>query len=198
MDKAYYFNNTLSTIIVKLWSYIKNNENKKEMKKRLLEELEDMSGTCSSGFLSRLINVLSGFGEFDIYISWDDQIISNFAGRLNSYARKITDNDSPFYNKQFDSVLELYLNKNKLYTDKIFEDRKELFLSLAENIDEEISNCVENFAEDVLNEMMIKSSNFPKRQNFLLFFRTFMPSIYEEMFDEFKNIITDNNIRIKF
>jgi hypothetical protein len=198
MDKTYYFNNTLSTIIVKLWSYIKNNENKKEMKKRLLEELEDMSGTCSSGFLSRLINVLSGFGEFDIYISWDDQIISNFAGRLNSYARKITDNDSPFYNKQFDSVLELYLNKNKLYTDKIFKDRKELFLSLAENREEAISNCVENFSEDVLNEMMIKSSNFAKRQNFLLFFRTFMPSIYEEMFNEFKNIITDSEFELAF
>lgn len=199
MDKAYYFNNTLSTIIVKLWSYIKNNENKKEMKKRLLEELEDMSGTCSSGFLSRLINVLSGFGEFDIYISWDDQIISNFAGRLNSYARKISEIDSPFYNKQFDSVLELHLNKNKLYTDKIFEERKELFFSLAENKeDEEISNCVENFAEDVLNEMMIKSSNFAKRQNFLLFFRTFMPSIYEEMFNEFKNIITESEFELAF
>lgn len=198
MDKAYYFNNTLSTIIVKLWSYIKNNENKKEMKKRLLEELEDMSGTCSSGFLSRLINVLSGFGEFDIYISWDDQIISNFAGRLNSYARKISEIDSPFYNKQFDSVLELHLNKNKLYTDKIFEERKELFFSLAENKEEAISNCVENFAEDVLNEMMIKSSNFAKRQNFLLFFRTFMPSIYEEMFNEFKNIITESEFELAF
>jgi hypothetical protein len=169
------------------------------MEKRLLEELEDMSGTYSSGFLSRLINVLSGFGEFDIYISWDDQIISNFAGRLNSYARQITDSDSPFYTKQFDSVLELYLNKNKLYTDKTFEDRKELFFSLSENKKEdEISNCVENFAEDVLNEMMVKSSNFAKRQNFLLFFRTFMPSIYEEMFNEFKDIITPSEFELAF
>jgi len=199
MDKTFYFNNTLSTIIVKIWSYINNNENKDEMEKRLLEELEDMSGTYSSGFLSRLINVLSGFGEFDIYISWDDQIISNFAGRLNSYARQITDSDSPFYTKQFDSVLELYLNKNKLYTDKTFEDRKELFFSLSENKKEdEISNCVENFAEDVLNEMMVKSSNFAKRQNFLLFFRTFMPSIYEEMFNEFKDIITPSEFELAF
>jgi len=199
MDKTFYFNNTLSTIIVKLWSYINNNENKDEMEKRLLEELEDMSGTCSSGFLSRLINVLSGFGEFDIYISWDDQIISNFAGRLNSYARQITERDSPFYTKQFDSLLELHLNKNKLYTDKAFEDRKELFFSLSENNKEdEISNCVENFAEDVLNEMMVKSSNFAKRQNFLLFFRTFMPSIYEEMFNEFKDIITASEFELAF
>ena len=199
MDKTFYFNNTLSTIIVKIWSYINNNENKDEMEKRLLEELEDMSGTCSSGFLSRLINVLSGFGEFDIYISWDDQIISNFAGRLNSYARQITENDSPFYTKQLDSVLELHLNKNKLYTDKTFEDRKELFFSLSENNKEdEISKCIENFAEEVLNEMMIKSSNFAKRQNFLLFFRTFMPSIYEEMFNEFKYIINDSEFELAF
>jgi hypothetical protein len=57
---------------------------------------------------------------------------------------------------------------------------------------------VENFAEDVLNEMMVKSSNFAKRQNFLLFFRTFMPSIYEEMFNEFKDIITPSEFELAF
>ena len=53
-------------------------ENEEEMRKRMLEELEEMSATCSTGFASRLINVISGFGEFNIRISWEDQIIANF------------------------------------------------------------------------------------------------------------------------
>ena len=100
MDRILYFNNNLSNILVKLWSYISKNENVEEMTKRLIEELEDMSGTCSSGFLSRLINTLSGFGEMNITISYEDQIISNFCGRLNAYAQKITKTDSCFYNEK--------------------------------------------------------------------------------------------------
>ena len=53
------------------------------MKKRLIEELEEMSGTCSSGFASRLVNVISGFGDFSMRISWRDQITSNLSGRIN-------------------------------------------------------------------------------------------------------------------
>jgi hypothetical protein len=59
------------------------------MKNRLLEELIEMSGTCSSGFASRLVNVISGFGDFNITISWKDQIIANFSGRLNARINNI-------------------------------------------------------------------------------------------------------------
>jgi hypothetical protein len=59
-------------------------------KKRLLEELIDMYGTCSSGFSSRLVNVISGYGDFNLNISWRDQIIANFTGRLNARARDIS------------------------------------------------------------------------------------------------------------
>ena len=63
-----------------------------------------MSGTCSSGFLGRLVNTLSGFGQLSIRISFDDQLISNFVGRLNMYARRLTDADSHFRNDKLYTI----------------------------------------------------------------------------------------------
>ena len=120
LDRALYskYNNTLANILLKVWSYIIGHENEIEMRKRLLEELEDMSGTCSTGFASRLINVISGFGEFNIRISWEDQIIANFSGRLNAMARKI---DSTFRNLYLKDMVALWLNlpEQKLVKSKL-------------------------------------------------------------------------------
>ena len=112
IDRALYLNNTLANITVKLWTYIEKNEFKEEMLKRLLQELEDMSGTCSTGFISRLLNTISGFGDICISISFEDQLIANFTGRLNAYARRITEPDSPFYGEKLNDVVELFLNNN--------------------------------------------------------------------------------------
>lgn len=92
MDRLLYskFNLTLNHIFIKVYSYMIAQTNFKEMYKRMLEELEDMTGTCSSGFASRLVNIISGFGNFNIRISFTDQIISNFSGRLNARIKKIT------------------------------------------------------------------------------------------------------------
>ena len=186
MDRTLYKNFSLSNILVKIWSYIKNSEFKSEMNKRLFEELEDMSGTCSTGFLSRLINVLSGFGEINISISFDEQIVSNFSGRLNYFARKITDRDSPFYTNKLKDVISLYLRSNT--------DSNEIDI----NDDKEINRIIEIFSENVINEMMVKSSNFSERINFLLFFRTYMPKIRYVMFNEFKYFVTDSEFDLAF
>lgn len=93
VDRALYtnLNCSLSFILVKVWSYIKGHQSENEMITRLLEELVEAAGTCSSGFASRLINSITGFGEFSIRISWSDQIISNLNGRLNAKAKEIDD-----------------------------------------------------------------------------------------------------------
>lgn len=176
MDRVLYFNNNLSNILVKLWSYIKNNENVEEMTKRLIEELKDMSGTCSSGFLSRLVNTLSGFGEMNITISYEDQIISNFCGRLNACAQKITKTDSCFYNEKYNDILVLYKVKT---ADK--------------------ETIIEEFSENVINEMTIPSSDYIKRQSFLLFFRTYISQIREELYKEFvPEFINDSDFDLYF
>lgn len=217
MDKALYFNNTISNILVKVWSYIENHEEKDEMKKRLLEELMEMSGTCSSGFASRMVNTVTGFGEFHISISWEDQIVSNFYGRLSACARKISNADSPYYGKFFDDIFKLYLNKIKflLPYEKLphekkklvethdthnyltYEFRKNKYL-LGKNSDDVKRECVEEFAGDVLNEMTEKSSNYHKRMNFSYFFKTHMPEIHQEMFSEFKDLITESEFDLAF
>ena len=201
MDKALYFNNSVSNILVKVWSYINNNENKTEMIKRLVEELDEMSGTCSSGFASRIINSITGFGEFNLHISWEDQIVSNFSGRLNAYARKITNvEDSLFFTDEvFNEVLKLFIIDNKLFSGMNIEmeDRKKKYL-LNKNIENVKRECIEEFSEHVINEMTVTSSKFANRQHFLLFFKTYMPLIYKELFEEFKNLITDSEFDLSF
>lgn len=89
MDRALYsnYNCTLENILLRVWTFISGHKYETEMKNRLLEELFEMAGTCSSGFATRLINTISGFGDFSIKISWREQITSNFTGRLNSRIR---------------------------------------------------------------------------------------------------------------
>ena len=200
MDKALYFNNSVSNILVKVWSYIENNEYKTEMQKRLIEELDEMSGTCSSGFASRIVNSITGFGEFDLHISWEDQIVSNFSGRLNAYARKIANEDSLFFkDKVFSEVFKLFIIDNKLFSgmNLNIEDRKKKYL-LNKKLHDVKIECIEEFSEHVINEMTVTSSKFANRQHFLLFFKTYMTLIYNELFEEFKELITESEFDLAF
>lgn len=199
MDKALYFNNTISNILVKVWSYIENNKYKVEMEDRLIAELDDMSGTCSSGFASRIVNSITGFGEFELHISFEDQIVSNFTGRLNACARKIMEKDFSFYNEMFDDVLKLFIINNKIFSEMnlTMDKRKEKYL-LNKNIEDVKDECVSEFCENVINEMTVSSSKFANRQHFLLFFKTCMPKIYKEMFEEFKFFISDSEFDLCF
>lgn len=92
MDSGFYgrTKTTLKIILLKAWSYIETHEFSNEIKKRLCEELELSCDVCSSGFLSAIINSLSTYG-FEMKISWRDQIISNFSGRLNKRIRDMDD-----------------------------------------------------------------------------------------------------------
>jgi hypothetical protein len=218
MDRALYskFNNTLVNILLKVYTYIvtrEEEETRQQMYRRFLEELEEMSGTCSTGFASRLINVISGFGQFNIRISWEDQIVANFTGRVNAAARRITDDNSLFRNERVNDVVELWLKRveNKGVRDNIEKElnpggklekrpktRDVLIEFLTENKDDKIEKCVEDFAEAVLNEMTMASSNYTERQNLSLFFRSYVSIIREELAGEFKDIITDNEFDMAF
>ena len=102
LDRALYskYNNSLSNILVKIWSYLKKHKYEKEMIERLLEELSEMSGTCSTGYVTRLINVPSGFGDFSVRISWEDQIVANLSGRINAKIREISEEKCKHYENE--------------------------------------------------------------------------------------------------
>lgn len=213
MDRSLYskFNNTLVMILLKVCTYLSNHDHRETMEQRLLEELVEMSGTCSSGFATRLINTISGFGEFNIRISWEDQIVSNFIGRLNALTRKIADYDSPYYDKKLNDVVELWLNNEenvhiKKAIDKKLRksDRVEHNIPMKEIIanflstdrENKVNTCVEDFAVNVVNEMAVENSNWKERMNFLLFFRTNMPNIREELYDEFKTYVNHGDFEL--
>jgi hypothetical protein len=229
LDSTLYskYNITLSGILLRIWTFLSNHENEEEMKERLIEELEEMSGTCSTGFASRLINVVSGFSDYNIRISWEDQIIGNLSGRLNALARSITDKNSVYYNNN--DVIEFWLKSHKDILGEITKNITGLDLInhkstniclqnkrceycttkipsmitiinkfLEEDKECKITTCVQDFAENVINEMTIDTSKFDIRNNFLYFFRTSMPNIREEMYDEFNNHINDTDFELYF
>jgi len=212
MDRLLYskFNLTLNHILIKVYSYIISQENYEEMYRRLHEELDDMSGTCSSGFASRLVNVISGFGEFNIKISFTDQIISNFAGRLNARLKKINESNSIFLNERLNDMIELYILSNyelhsslkctiKEKTGKEPTTNLDIINEfLTENRTEKINDCLTEFQMNALNELTVESSSFNERKNFLLFFRTNLSSLQTELWEEFKDYVSDTDFDLSF
>lgn len=81
---------TAENILERVWVYIQNSEFKSELEKRLIQELCEMSDTCSSGHAIRLVNVLSGYGG-NVKITFEDQIVGNFSGRVLFHFRQIKD-----------------------------------------------------------------------------------------------------------
>lgn len=82
----------LRDILQRVWNRIMNNmegEMQAEVIKRLAEELKDMSGMCSTGHMSRIVNTLNGFDpDLVISISWSQQITANISARINTELKK--------------------------------------------------------------------------------------------------------------
>jgi hypothetical protein len=187
MDRALYsvYNCSLLHILLKIWTYLTSHDSEDVMKTRLLEELIEMSGTCSSGFASRLVNVISGFGDFNLSISWRDQIIANFNGRLNARARDIT--------------VEQFLRKNIiLYGILPICDCCDNYSDSFEKHRYTLMEKLEDFQGYVLEEMSLNCSDFESRKNFLKFFRKNMLSIRQELYEEFKEHIPDTDFDLYF
>lgn len=96
LDKTVFdvINHSLSSILLTIYAYIQQHECRRQLERRLLEELVDMAGTCTTGFIGRLINVLSGFDDFNLSIGWEDQVAANLAGRLNARIKQHPDMES--------------------------------------------------------------------------------------------------------
>lgn len=67
---------TLLDIFLSVWLWIINNGNINELEKRLVEELKQMEGECTTGHVARFINVIQGFtndSDLCIQISNEDR-----------------------------------------------------------------------------------------------------------------------------
>jgi hypothetical protein len=91
IDVATYGNQekyTALQILERLWTYIQVSPHKQELERRMIEELQEMADTCSSGHAIRLLNVMSGYISDGLSICVEDQIIANFKGRINARLRQ--------------------------------------------------------------------------------------------------------------
>lgn len=157
MDRALYskYNCSLALILLKVWTYMTDHKHERDMKKRLVEEMIEMAETCSSGFATRLVNSMSGFGDFSMRISWRDQIVANFSGRLNARARDIDDL----------TFQEKVLNEMTIESSK-YEDRKNFLKFLRKNV------------LDIRGELYDEFKSYISDTDFDLYFRAAL-SVYE-------------------
>lgn len=91
-DRAVYtrFKLTLGSIFALVWTYI-SRQNNDEMVNRLAEDLADAVGLCSSGFMARMVNALSGFDGFLVGISFEDQVAAYFTTTVNTMLQSFPD-----------------------------------------------------------------------------------------------------------
>ena len=92
---------TASDLMVLIWNKIQNQTSdlKTELEKRFMEELHDMiatDGACSTGIVSRLVNVLQGYVQeegLQIKMSIKDQVRANAFARLQSNLKFLPDDN---------------------------------------------------------------------------------------------------------
>lgn len=91
IDTSRYEGLPMSEIMMLVWEKIVTSENRRELEKRLVDEMYEMHQTCSTGHLSRLINVLSGFYDDiqPVKISYKEQLRSNVFARVSSAIRTL-------------------------------------------------------------------------------------------------------------
>lgn len=155
-------NYTLRSILFHLWAFIQAHEYRETLEVRLIQEIKDMVWTCTSGYISRLVNVLTGFDDnIGIQIPVGDEFRARFATLLNR--KVIMDLD----------ILRRYCQ------DKYGETMD----------DEALLRCRDSITETVLNEMMIPSSKPMNRTNFLRFLRHSYATIRDIMYTEYRELM---------
>lgn len=88
----------MSDILILIWIKIQQQQDtvRKELENRLVEELYDMYETCGTGYVSRLVNILSGYIQeenLQIKMSPKDQLRANIFARLQTNLRHMSSSD---------------------------------------------------------------------------------------------------------
>jgi hypothetical protein len=130
-----------------VWNRIKNDPNRDDLITRFIQELKDMSDTCSTGHTGRLVNVLAGT-HFIPFISYKKQLISNIKARVETAIR-----DEPDEDKKSNLVIGLVPDAEEEYAQVLHEFVFGLKDSLHETLLTEFSNYMsEQEFDTVFNE----------------------------------------------
>ena len=199
MDHALYtkFACSLKTALVVMYSFVVSHEFSELLIERLKEELTSSAGICSSGIFERIMNTPSGIiDELSITISFDEQITANLSGRLNAKIRGIV--AKPCFHMSIPAFCDCksrvcVAGREKLsgaygkrqkgvdYTEcgscLVCKDVKCTHICT--------ENCNETICDDILEEMIIPTHEYQRRQTFLKFFTMTISDIIEELREEF-------------
>ena len=133
---------TLRQVFLCIWFFIKNNNHFSELKIRMLEEFREMNGLCTTGHLSRLINIIQGFTD-------DENLIIKIDN--HEQYRAVIKN---YLSKQFEEckdeiVLEGLIDKNKKYIE---------FIRL--KIADKLLEWLKDYGEEMINEIGLTINTF--------------------------------------
>lgn len=191
LDRALYsnLNFSLRSALVYVVSYIMNQKDddiKISLYSRLFQELEESANICSTGIMERIINTLSGFDpNFGLHISFEDEIMASLSGRLNSRICNLV-NIPCLHTKgsKFCDCMISICQANPCGTCvKCVNDTCTHYRTCKEK------ECTfnEEFMNDVLEQLMIPTRRYAERFKFLLFFRTYLSEIMEDIRNDYKD-----------
>lgn len=109
---------TLDELFARVWEEIITSPHRKELERILLEELEE---TCSTGHVTRLVNVFTGFADIGIQVVWRDTVKSVIV----SYVRELADgtdlaSEIGTRTERTESARETVVNRaEKMYTTEL-------------------------------------------------------------------------------
>lgn len=168
-------------LFVKVWKIVNQHEHKNELIKRLFEELIDMNGTCSTGHLSRLINIFSGFelnGQLiKLNIDCKSEMTAVTMAKINKRIQDLSSSDN----------LDDEGSPRGCPPGGPSHSRSSRILD-------------EKYQNDLIDEMMW-TNNLEKRKNLNKFIRENIMSIRDELYKEYvidQKLINDEIFEINF
>jgi hypothetical protein len=197
-------NVSLKSVLAAVFSFIMDRQDGCDadvLLDRLYVELEESDGICSTGILERLVNSLSGFENFMVKISFEEQIEGNLFGRLNARIAKLS--SVPCLHHRMCNCLT-----ESCFASKVKVPRAKKLLRCGT-----CARCVgktclhvcgddcdwnSNLMNKAIEEMLIPTSIPEKRINFLVIYRFYISEIMEEMHSEFKDYISDAEFNLHF
>ena len=143
-------NLTLKDALISVWLWIAEHKDKDELELRLLEELKEMHGMCTTGHVARLMNVIQGFTEDEklcIRISDTDQCNAVIRKYLTDELSKCTD----------EKVLEGMIDGSQDYVK--FLRRK---------VADKLLSWQKEYGKDILDHIATVTNDFAKTEVFAI------------------------------
>lgn len=205
---------SLKSALVYVYSFIMKQslDDQESLLKRLLQELDESADICSTGIMERIVNTLSGFsGDYGLRISFQDQITANLNGRLNLKIRNLSLPTTKCLHKTNEKFCDCFLDV--CYASKCLIGDAKIYGSdlkvcgncisclkikcnhqcekqcekQCESPSNNINTCPYNqdLMAEILEQMLIPTHKYHLRGKFLLFFRTYLSEILDDIQEDF-------------